>query len=80
MEAFGVNGSQRFRIAWREYGGPEVRPPLRSGFGKTVIERMAAMAVDGEIDLDFAAEGVSWTLDAPGDNVFYVAARAKRVQ
>lgn len=66
------DGSGGFRIAWREQGGPAVRAPQRRGFGRTVIERMAAHAVGGAVDLRYDPDGLRWTLTAPEANILYV--------
>lgn len=55
----------RCRLSWREMGGPPVRPSERRGFGREVIEWAAAQAVNGEVTLDMAHDGVRWTLDFP---------------
>ena len=47
------------RLAWRESGGPLVRPPQRRGFGSTLIERALAMEVGGSSRLVFEPEGVT---------------------
>ena len=52
-------------IAWREEGGPPVVLPRRAGFGRTVIERMIAQALDGAAALDFAPGGVVWRFTCP---------------
>lgn len=62
----------RFRISWREMDGPPVAPPRRRGFGHTVVERMAALAVGGSVDLSYAPAGLSWTLEAPAHEVLYM--------
>jgi PAS domain S-box-containing protein len=61
-------GDKRFRMSWRERGGPPARPPDRKGFGHVVITETAAASLRGEVALDFDAAGVSWTLDAPAEN------------
>ncbi len=45
-------------LAWRESGGPEVRPPNRRGFGTTVIERSIPFELQGEAILRYPASGV----------------------
>jgi len=55
----------RFRIVWRESGGPEVHEPVRRGFGDTVIRAMVARALDGETKVEWKPEGLVWTLEAP---------------
>lgn len=52
-------------MTWREEGGPAVAPPRRAGFGRTVIERMIAKALDGSATLDFAPDGVVWRFTCP---------------
>ena len=39
-------------------------PPKSKGFGHLVIERMVAEALQGEVTLQFRAQGVRWSLDA----------------
>jgi PAS domain S-box-containing protein len=57
--------NQRFRISWRESGGPPVAPPERKGFGTTVLQKMAASAMSGEVSLDYSPEGFVWELACP---------------
>lgn len=56
---------RQLRISWVELHGPPVSPPTRRGFGSTVIERHAASWFGGDVTVDFAAEGLRWTLVAP---------------
>ncbi len=60
---------QAFVMSWREQGGPPVKPPARRGFGSTVIQRIVSKSLDAEVDLDFAAEGLSWRLRCPAKEV-----------
>ncbi|WP_353257326.1 sensor histidine kinase, partial [Hyphomonas sp.] len=65
-----TNGTHpAFSITWLERGGPKVQPPTRSGFGQTLIGRMAQAAVQGVAEIHFAETGVSWNLNAPAANV-----------
>ena len=57
----------RLRIVWSEQGGPAVAPPQRSGFGRLLLERALAADLRGEVQLDFAADGVRCTLSLPLD-------------
>ncbi len=57
------------RLAWVESNGPTVVPPVSRGFGRVVIERTVARAVDGEVSIVYAPEGVRWTLVFPPDNL-----------
>jgi hypothetical protein len=43
--------------------------PGRSGFGRTVIERMIAQALEGTANLDFAPGGIVWRFTCPADRV-----------
>lgn len=55
----------RLVVAWTERGGPPVTPPVRRGFGMTVIEPLAKMGLSGDVHLAFAPEGLQWRLDCP---------------
>lgn len=63
----GAGDSARLSICWKERGGPPVEAPARRGFGMTVIEPMARIGLSADVKLDFAADGLLWCLDAPGD-------------
>ncbi len=52
-------------IEWCERGGPPVISPERRGFGSRFIERGLAREFDGEVDLDFAPEGVCCRMRMP---------------
>ena len=52
-------------IEWREEGGPPVIPPERRGFGSRFIERGLAREFDGQVELDFAPEGVCCRMKMP---------------
>jgi PAS domain S-box-containing protein len=58
-----------FAMNWRERDGPPVRPPKHRGFGSTVVESMAKLAVDGEVHLDYAPSGLEWHLTCRTTNV-----------
>jgi PAS domain S-box-containing protein len=53
---------------WTERDGPPVQPPVREGFGTTVIRSMAQRALDGEVELDYAPSGLVWRLSCPAAN------------
>ena len=63
------SGAPRFRMSWRERGGPSVETPERSGFGRMLIERLTAEKLDATVQLNFDREGVVWTLDAAARDV-----------
>lgn len=61
----GDKGEDHVRIRWVERGGPRVKEPRRQGFGHIVIKKMIAQALEADVDLAFAPEGVTWTLLMP---------------
>jgi PAS domain S-box-containing protein len=52
-------------LVWTEAGGPPVKPPRRSGFGRVVSEKMLARALGAEVTTDFAPSGLVWRLRLP---------------
>lgn len=52
-------------MSWVERDGPPVVPPTRTGFGRTVTERMVAASLHGSVELSFPVEGMAWRLTAP---------------
>ena len=58
-------GDDRFRLEWRERGGPLVKLPLRTGFGSIMIERALGAQLDGEVAIDFDPAGVVCIIQAP---------------
>lgn len=54
-----------FHLQWRESGGPPVKQPTRSGFGRFVVETMVAQALEGNVEIRFEPEGISWTVTCP---------------
>jgi PAS domain S-box-containing protein len=55
----------RLILIWQEEGGPLVQPPQRKGFGRTVIEMVAAQKLKANVKLDYKPEGLEWRLDMP---------------
>jgi PAS domain S-box-containing protein len=58
-------GEGGFRLVWRERDGPPVRPPTRTGFGSRLIQRGLAVELKGNVDLDYAPDGLVCTITAP---------------
>lgn len=54
-----------FRLTWRETGGPAVEAPEGHGFGRTVLDRMIRASLSAEVSLDFAPDGLVWTVRCP---------------
>lgn len=67
--------SKQVLLHWKERGGPTVALPIRKGFGHTVIESMVAASTGGKVQLDFAPEGLSWTLSFPSAEAVAVPLR-----
>lgn len=57
---------EELEIVWTETGGPPLSgPPVRSGFGSTILSKLTAAALHGEATMDFRPAGVQWRLSAP---------------
>ena len=68
-------GASRFRLIWREHHGPQVMSPQRRGFGHLVLQRMTGQTLQGKVNHEFGAGGVSWTLEVPAAAVVMQARR-----
>lgn len=55
----------RIHIHWQEHEGPAVPEPTHQGFGSWVLRRGIAHELDGNVTLDYLAEGVSCLIDIP---------------
>jgi two-component sensor histidine kinase/integral membrane sensor domain MASE1 len=51
-------------LAWREAGGPPVRPPKQRGFGSRLLERGLAGELNGEVSVDYRPDGLACTMRA----------------
>jgi PAS domain S-box-containing protein len=61
-------GDKQLWIRWTETGGPVVKPPERSGFGRLLLERALASDLGGDVQLDFAQDGLRCAIAIPVDN------------
>jgi PAS domain S-box-containing protein len=52
-------------LVWREQGGPRVTTPAKVGFGTRLLERAVARDLGGTVAINFEAEGVVCTINAP---------------
>jgi two-component sensor histidine kinase len=52
-------------LLWRERDGPAVAPPSAAGFGTRMIKRLLAVEFGGQVDLEFAPDGVVCRVSAP---------------
>jgi PAS domain S-box-containing protein len=57
--------AQRFKLEWRESGGPPATPPKRRGFGTTLVSQVAGTEFDCTPELTYGADGFGYKLDAP---------------
>jgi|GEM_PF-1234022 len=57
-------GPRELTALWREIDGPRVNPPSRVGFGTRLIERGLAADLNGEVRIDYPADGVICTIRA----------------
>jgi two-component sensor histidine kinase len=58
-------GSRWLELSWRERDGPPVRAPTRRGFGSQLIERVVVRQLDGEVRIEFAADGLQAHIGIP---------------
>jgi PAS domain S-box-containing protein len=58
---------KKFRMSWRERGGPQVAPPTHEGFGHKLLSRFASGTPDTQVELAFAPEGFVWSLECQED-------------
>jgi two-component sensor histidine kinase len=49
-------------LSWIERGGPVVSAPGRRGFGSVVLSDIVAAMLVGDVEMDYAPEGLSWRL------------------
>ncbi|APH71745.1 sensor histidine kinase [Aquibium oceanicum] len=67
--ALPVDGRSSLEIEWRERGGPQVTPPQRQGFGRTLITRSMQYSKDGGAEISFEPEGIVCRISIPGEDV-----------
>lgn len=56
---------QMLEIEWSEEGGPEVQPPVRTGFGTVILTRNPEIVLKGKVELDYLSTGVVWRFTGP---------------
>lgn len=59
----------QFEFVWREFGGPEVVTPDRSGFGSRLITRVLSADFSGTVTIDYEEDGVICRLAAPASQL-----------
>lgn len=70
----------RFVLSWVEAGGPFVTKPTRRGFGSMVTGDLMRMSLNGEVETEFAAQGLIWKLSCPASSVSEGGATAQQHQ
>ncbi|MGH6829453.1 MAG: HWE histidine kinase domain-containing protein [Rhizomicrobium sp.] len=71
----GENAEARFKFRWLERGGPPVVPPNREGFGRVLIEKVAAQEFGAKPQIDFEPEGLRYEIAVP---LWRVAANSRK--
>lgn len=54
-------------VRWTEMGGPLVQPPIKKGFGSSLIEHTLKSEFRGTAVIDFRPDGLVFKLQAPWD-------------
>jgi PAS domain S-box-containing protein len=72
----GADGEEAFVIEWIESGGPPVAAPSSSGFGSTVICRLAERSLNAKVELSYPRTGLTWRLRCPRSIIEEMAAGA----
>lgn len=63
------NASRDLVVNWRERGGPPVEPPMRKGFGTTIIERSLPYDLGGSAAVRYNETGFEADFLIPGRHV-----------
>jgi PAS domain S-box-containing protein len=58
-------GQERLALDWREHGGPEVRTPVRRGFGAKVLERTLGRKAGASVRIDYNPSGLHCAIELP---------------
>ena len=64
-----LNADGTAQIAWREIGGPPVKPPKRKGFGTTIIEHSIPYELKGTVDTRYRMTGFEAHFTLPASHV-----------
>ena len=54
------DGEKILQVAWREVGGPEVRPPKSKGFGSMLLDRVVGAELNGKSRIKYRRSGLVW--------------------
>ena len=61
--------ANKLKLVWQESGGPEVKRPERSGFGRAMLENVVGKALAGDVTLTFPVKGVRCEIVIPAAHV-----------
>ena len=64
-----AGASSQLALNWIEQGGPPATPPSRKGFGHVVIVDMIERSLNGKVAVEFAVEGLKWSVSMPATNL-----------
>jgi PAS domain S-box-containing protein len=64
-----ADASPPLLLNWIEQGGPPVSQPSRKGFGHVVIGEMVERSLNARVAMEFAVEGVKWSVSIPATNL-----------
>lgn len=56
---------ERFRLMWKDVGGPPCGEPARKGFGTRMLTRALAAELGGKAALHYEPDGLHYKIDAP---------------
>ena len=62
---WGLTGEGDAELVWREFGGPRVTAPARTGFGASLIKRSVPFDLGGQSYVDYLPEGLQARLVLP---------------
>jgi two-component sensor histidine kinase len=62
---FSKDKLKRFKLVWKERGGPQVREPSQRSFGSRLIEQALPGQLQGEARLRFEPDGLSCEVNIP---------------
>ncbi len=62
-----TKASNSWEFMWEETGGPAVKEPVVSGFGRTLVERIVPAQMNGSATVSYQAKGLRWVLNCSAD-------------
>lgn len=60
-----IDAGSVLEVVWSESAGPPVVAPVRSGFGRILLERALTAELNGEVAMEFAPAGLTCTIRVP---------------